>query len=612
MRLPKLPRQLSVIAVGVTVGVIGLQFTGIFQLLEWAMLNQWFRWRSPENRAVPIVLVTIDEVDIQWLGRWPMTDTQLAAVLNRLKAARPTAIGLDLYRDLPIEPGHAELLQVFRTTPNLFGIQKAIGNPTGPAVPPPPVLGDRGQIGINDLLLDADGTVRRNLLSIGDDQQEMMALGTRLALVYLETQKIKPRRSENPNQVQLGQAHFERLHPNTGGYVWLDTGGFQTLANFLRIPGGFPAVSLRAVMLGQIPPSVFRDKLVFIGVKAESTWGDRFYTPFTTGSKTTWAGVELHANVAAQIITSAREGRPLLRGLPEAGEWGWILVWAGVGTILGWALRSLGQAIVLISVAVGLLLGAAYGAFLSGWWAIVVSPMLAFALAGLLSRSYWVVQVLKQANQQLEQKVQERTQELIEKNQALEQARLQAETANRALERLARIDDLTQVANRRYFNEALQQEWRRMKRTQLPLSLILLDVDCFKLYNDTYGHPAGDECLARIANALQASVQRSTDFVARYGGEEFAILLPNTPLLGAVQVATKVQLSVKQLAMPHAGSSVSSFVTLSIGLVCVEPRLLSSPTQLIQRTDEALYQAKSAGRDRIVVLESVPDVAREI
>jgi diguanylate cyclase (GGDEF)-like protein len=597
---------------GVTVGVMCLQFTGVFQLLEWAMLNQWFRLRPPEDRTVPIVLVTIDEADIQWLGRWPMTDTQLAALLNRLKAARPTAIGLDLYRDLPIEPGHAELLQVFRTTPNLFGIQKAIGNPTGTAVPPPPVLGERGQIGINDLLLDADGTVRRNLLSIGSEQQEVMALGTRLALIYLETQKIKPRRSSNPNQVHLGQAHFERLHPNTGGYVWLDTGGFQTLANFLRIPGGLSATSLKAVMLGQVPPTLFQDKLVFIGVKAESTWGDRFYTPFTTDSKTTWAGVEIHANVAAQIITSAMAGRPLLRGLPEAVEWAWILLWAGVGTILGWALRSLVWAIVLVAAVVGLLLGAAYGAFLGGWWVVVISPLLAFKTAGLISRSYWIVEVLKQANLQLEQKVQERTQELRAKNRALEQARLQAETANQALERLARIDDLTQVANRRFFNEVLQQEWQRMQRLQLPLSLILLDVDCFKLYNDTYGHPAGDACLSRIADALQASVQRSTDFVARYGGEEFAILLPNTPLPGAMQVATNIRSTVKQLAIPHTRSSVSSLVTLSIGVACIDLRLLSSPTQLVQRADEALYQAKASGRDRIVVLESVPDVTREI
>ncbi len=119
--------SLGFITVGVTFAAISLHLSGALQCLELTLLNQWFRLRPAESRSVPIVLVTISEPDIQQAGRWPLSDAQLAALLNRLKRSRPIAIGLDLYRDLPIEPGHAKLLNVFETTPNLIGITKAIG-----------------------------------------------------------------------------------------------------------------------------------------------------------------------------------------------------------------------------------------------------------------------------------------------------------------------------------------------------------------------------------------------------------------------------------------------------------------------------------------------------
>lgn len=599
----RLWRHLSLMTVGVTAVVLSLQATGILQLLEWAVLNHWFRLRPPEARTVPIVLVVINEADIQSIEHWPLSDAQLTRLIKRVKRDRPVAIGLDLYRDLPIEPGHADLLNLFQSTPNLIGITKAINNSDGRAVPPPPILGDRGQVGVNDLLLDADGVIRRNLLSVAESQTDVLSLGAKLALLYLETQNIKPKSDARLGKVYLGKATFERLSPNVGGYVYADTGGFQTLSNFLQVPNGLPSVSLTQVLLNQIPPAFFQDKLVFIGAKAESAWGDRFYTPYTTSSQTTWAGVEIHANVAAQIISSALDGRPILQGWPEVSEWLWVLAWAGLGTTLGWSLRSLWKAGIVIPVMIIILFTSAYGAFLVGWWIVAIAPLLAFISSGLLSRGYWVWDALKQANQRLEQKVQERTQELIEKNVALEQARLETEAANRALERLARTDELTQVANRRFFNEYLYREWQRLASAQHPLSLILIDIDFFKLYNDTYGHPAGDECLAQVAAALRSTVHRSTDLVARYGGEEFAVVLPNTPSAGAFQIASTVQSAIHSLKILHQASPVSEYVTLSIGIAGLVPLPQASPAQLINAADQALYQAKIAGRDRVVLFQ---------
>jgi diguanylate cyclase (GGDEF)-like protein len=185
---------------------------------------------------------------------------------------------------------------------------------------------------------------------------------------------------------------------------------------------------------------------------------------------------------------------------------------------------------------------------------------------------------------------------------AIQQAELyqQLEAANQELQRLATLDGLTQVANRRRFDEYLEQEWRRLARERLPLSLIMCDVDFFKLYNDTYGHQAGDECLKQIAATLQRSAKRPADLVARYGGEEFALVLPNTSQTGALFVAESIRKAIKSLLLAHARSSASPYVTLSLGVAGTIPSLDSTGKALVAAADAALYQAKATGRDRVM------------
>ncbi len=186
---------------------------------------------------------------------------------------------------------------------------------------------------------------------------------------------------------------------------------------------------------------------------------------------------------------------------------------------------------------------------------------------------------------------------------AIQQGELygQLESANRELHRLAHLDGLTRVANRRQFNLSLQREWKILAREQLPLSLIMCDVDFFKRYNDTYGHQAGDECLRRLAGVLRECAKRPADLVARYGGEEFAIILPNTPEAGAVQVAEEIRDRVAALHITHVNSPVSSQVTVSVGVAMTRPSPYSTSEALIAAADRALYQAKGQGRDRVVV-----------
>ena len=167
------------------------------------------------------------------------------------------------------------------------------------------------------------------------------------------------------------------------------------------------------------------------------------------------------------------------------------------------------------------------------------------------------------------------------------------------LAKMSYVDGLTAIANRRHFNEALESEWKRAVRNSSPLALILLDLDCFKQYNDNYGHCAGDNCLVEVARTLGAAVKRPCDLVARYGGEEFAILLPETDGKGAVSVACRAQYNVCELALVHEYSLVAPFVTVSMGVAAMVPDNTDSYQALLDDADQQLYAAKEAGRNQI-------------
>jgi diguanylate cyclase (GGDEF)-like protein/PAS domain S-box-containing protein len=192
---------------------------------------------------------------------------------------------------------------------------------------------------------------------------------------------------------------------------------------------------------------------------------------------------------------------------------------------------------------------------------------------------------LRQVRAELERKVVERTRELTALNE--EMCLISAQ------------DGLTGIANRRCFDEFLEREWQRAKRQQTSIAFIMLDVDFFKLYNDTYGHVAGDECLRRIAGTLQGIVKRATDLVARYGGEEFAVILPDTDQAGAVKVGERILMQVKALAIRHERSSASEFVTVSLGIAAAIPTVDLTPDKMVIAADQALYQVKQSGRNQL-------------
>jgi diguanylate cyclase (GGDEF)-like protein len=171
----------------------------------------------------------------------------------------------------------------------------------------------------------------------------------------------------------------------------------------------------------------------------------------------------------------------------------------------------------------------------------------------------------------------------------------------RELQRLALVDSLTSLPNRRSLDKNLDFEWKRASREGKPLSTILLDIDFFKAFNDTYGHLAGDGCLKEVARTVQIASQRPADLTARYGGEEFAVLLPATEREGAVIVADRIRQEVEQLGILHASSEIHDVVTVSMGVATLVPSLDISPLELLSKADKALYQAKAGGRNRVHV-----------
>ena len=198
------------------------------------------------------------------------------------------------------------------------------------------------------------------------------------------------------------------------------------------------------------------------------------------------------------------------------------------------------------------------------------------------------------ANQQLELRVHQRTAALAEANSALT-------GLNAKLETLSISDGLLGIANRRRFDERLKVEWRRAARSQLPLSLLMIDVDHFKHYNDHYGHLAGDRCLQAVAQAAAAplTLTRPADLLARYGGEELVVLLPETPSVGARAVAQDIQRAIAAAHLPHAASPVAPELTVSIGIATLQPVPGGDPDALVLAADAALYAAKAAGRNRL-------------
>ena len=566
----KLKRLRDVLAISFCASGLAIAVTqlGLFQNIEWLVLDQWFRLRPMEPTESKITIVTISDSDLSQLRQWPISDSVLSQLITKINQQQPRVIGLDLYRDFPVEPGAEELATIFRSTSNLIGVEKAIDIP----IPPPPILEQQGQTALADLIVDADGKVRRGLLSIRLKNGEVkLGLATRLALMYLAEEGIELEAVKNSSQRSLGEATFTSLKSNSGGYINADAGGFQVLLNFRGTEDSFNQISIIDVLNGKIPPDSMRDRIVLVGSVAHSL-NDFFATPYSKVESEYLPGIFIHANLTSQIINEALAGRTAIKTVREPWEWLWVFAWTSGGSIFTWTILSrnsllnkdvlsLVKSTVLSLILPGtILLTSGYLLFLFGWWLPVITALSSLVFSTITVGSYY----------------------------------------NQTQKKLVYIDGLTQIPNRRYFDLYLQQQWEQCHKNDQYISLILCDIDYFKKYNDTYGHQAGDKCLKQVAQDIYHAA-RANDLAARYGGEEFVIVLSNTDAKSAVIVAARIGKIVRSRRIPHSSSEVSEYVSLSCGVVSTNMSNVSSPEELIMIADQALYQAKEQGRNRAVL-----------
>ncbi len=385
----RLERRVVITSSAVAACIIILRLTGLMQSSELTVLDQLFRLRPPEQVDKRVVIVEINEANIKQLKRWPITDAVMAQLLKKINAFQPRAIGLDIYRDLPQEPGNAELVKTFASMPNLVGIER-FKDETNSGVSPPPFLSQNKQVGFNNLLVDADGKVRRSLLYWPVDGKAQKSFALKLALVYLKAEGITPQPAQvNPKYLQLGQGVFREFQANDGAYVRADAGGYQVLAN-LRDPANFRSVLMSDVLADKVSPDVMRDRIVVIGSKASSS-GDLFYTPYSGGlidAAKPFYGVELHANFTSQIVSAALDGRPLINVWPDPVEGIWIVVWSWLGASISWRWRSPSKLALILLLAGAGLLGTSYLAFIFGYWIPLVPPLLALVGSAIAITSY--------------------------------------------------------------------------------------------------------------------------------------------------------------------------------------------------------------------------------
>ncbi|MBW2649974.1 MAG: diguanylate cyclase [Deltaproteobacteria bacterium] len=231
---------------------------------------------------------------------------------------------------------------------------------------------------------------------------------------------------------------------------------------------------------------------------------------------------------------------------------------------------------------------------------LVLETLLIFILLIQRSRLRRTDIALRKSRDQLEMQVEERTIELGQANQELVESNQKLDKANERLTYLSYVDEVTEINNRRYLDESLDREWKRATRNSLPLSLIMMDIDFFKKYNDIYGHLKGDECLKKIAGALSQALNRPADFIARYGGEEFVAVLPGTNIEGATHVADYLRKIVEEMSIEHDDAVTRKTVTISLGVASTIPKQHDSWDRLLKEADKALYRAKEEGRNRVV------------
>lgn len=325
------------------IATIALRGLGILQPWELGTFDFYLRLRPLRPADPRIAIVGIDEEDVRQQGTAIFSDRTYARAIAKLAAMQPRAIGLDVYRDIAIYPGHQELMEVLAETPNVIGIEKTLGDGEIEVIPGHPSLKREGRVGANDIIQDADGRVRRGFAYVQKQgEQSIPSLAAALAGLYLKAEEIEPEQVKATEFKRWGKALLMPLKPQSGGYIRAKTGGgFQLLIDYRGDRRYFETIPLRDVLADRVAEDWGRDRIILIGQIGESS-GDIYLTPYSNGilhNPQPIAGVEIHAHLTSQFMRAALDGEPLFRVWPEWAEIVWIACWCLLGAGLSWTWR---------------------------------------------------------------------------------------------------------------------------------------------------------------------------------------------------------------------------------------------------------------------------------
>ncbi len=534
----------------VVVGVCGVaQRAGWLEPLELAMYDQWVRSRSALPPDERLLIIGIEEADIRRYG-WPLSDEVLADALNRLQTVNPSVIGLDIYRDLPVTPGEAALVEALAATNVIAITNQAFAIPPPPTVPPE-------RVGFNDFTLDTDGVLRRNLLQVGDGADPYFSFAQQVSRLHLAQQG---KTFDYTSQALIwDEVVLERLQRTDGGYQTADVRGYQILLDYRGAEAIAPTLTLHELLT--TPPAALpdlTDRVVLIGSVAPSL-KDFLPTPYSAVQQESFqmSGVMVHAQMVSQVLDVVAGTRPQFRYWPQWLEVLWLWAWAIAGSLLAWRLR---RPIVLTIVALGgisVIVLTSATLFTIHVWIPVVGPVLAFVGALGLAMTHRVFYT----------------------------------TSHDAL-----TGALNQSSLTAYLRRSLKQ--RQRQHQPQPLGLLYVHLDQLGLVNSSLGQTTGNYMWLELMSRLRSRLPK-TARIARIDEDDCAIALPAFDKAALETLANQLRDDVAQpIVIPPQQSVVTD---TNIGIAITQPDYVHTAENLMRDAHTAMFRARSLGQTQYQV-----------
>lgn len=378
--------------------ILLIRWIGLLQVQEWMAFDSLSRHCPTSTSESSVVIVGIDEADLNAVGGFPVPDQTVVDLVTTLQAYKPAVIGLNLFRDRPVQPGHEALERLLSQSPNLIGVETALNPMQNLNVAPPPALPLK-RVGFVDALVDEDGKLRRMVLASSMTEQRTLKYSFALQLVrmYLDHRGIAFQAGTMASDsIQFGQFKFEQFQPNSGSYIRADASGHQRLLNFCVSQRLFQTLSLTDVLQKKFAPELVRDRIIIIGMTAPSV-KDVYFTSAlreTLSSRLMGKllpvpqliyGVEVHAHATNQMIGAVLRKQPQLQVWAEVWEYLWIAAWGLLGILLGILLQSPWKSLLTFAIATAFLIALSFFALTLGWWIPLIPAGLALGGAGLIT-----------------------------------------------------------------------------------------------------------------------------------------------------------------------------------------------------------------------------------